>query len=367
MRQGNLQNLAKGSFLENGPLVSIVVPVYNTPVARLRRCFASLLGQDYPNMELIVVDDGSDGPCAAALEELRDSDARVRLISGGHKGVSHARNVGIEASHGEWVAFSDADDAVEPDFLSDALRVALAEGSDFVCGSVDWLFKGVEPVSLEDVGEYYVVDEPRGLASAKMQMLGHVKYAYFTGPDYRGRGPVAKLYSKAAMGELRFEEGIAIGEDSLFNYRFIERCRSVAIVDRVWYWYYQYHGSAAHSVNLEPWKSSIAGILACRAPGEDRTAFVSRCANMTGSCIESLVSARGLLGGMGDGVALLAFAGEQACFSVECYEGYELSRWLRIYDRLCKRGSYRLAYLFWGFKKIVKGRLTNYELIGEGE
>ena len=365
MRQSRITDIEMPAA--EGPLVSLIVPVYNTPVARLRRCVASLLGQDYQNMELIVVDDGSDGACAAALQELRGADSRVKLISGGHKGVSHARNVGLDASRGEWVAFSDADDVVEPGFLSDALCVAFAEGADLVCGSVDWLFKGDEPVSRMDAGEYCVVDDTRCLTSAKMQMLGHVKYKYFTGPDYKGRGPWSKLYRRAAMCDLRFEEGIAIGEDTLFNYRFIERCGAIAIVDRVWYWYYQYHGSAAHSVSVEPWKASIAGILACCAPGEYRTAFVSRCAFMTGQGIESLVSARGLLGGMDDGVALLGFAGERGCFSDECYDGYEVSRWLGIYDRLCKRGSYRLAYLLWGFKKIVKGQLTNYELIGEEE
>ena len=365
MRQSRITDIKMPAA--EGPLVSLIVPVYNTPVARLCRCVASLLGQDYRNMELIVVDDGSDGPCATALKELRGTDARIRMISGGHKGVSHARNVGIEASRGEWVAFSDADDVVEPCFLSDAVNVALAEGADFVCGFVEPLFKGDEPAAREGAGDYCVVDDSRCLTSAKMQMLGPVKYKYFTGPDYKGRGPVAKLYNKAAIGSLRFEEDIAIGEDTLFNYRFIERCRSVAIVDRVWYWYYQYHGSAAHSVSVEPWKASIAGILACCAPGEDRTAFVSRCAYMTGQGIESLVSARGLHGGMDDGVALLAFAGEQGCFSSECYEGYELTRWLALYDRLCKKGRYRCAYLFWGFKKIVKSRLSRYDLIGEEE
>ena len=366
MRQGCIAVTAAPSAAE-GPLVSLIVPVYNTPVARLCRCVASLLGQDYRNMELIVVDDGSDGPCATALKELRGTDARIRMISGGHKGVSHARNVGIEASRGEWVAFSDADDVVEPCFLSDAVNVALAEGADFVCGFVEPLFKGDEPAAREGAGDYCVVDDSRCLTSAKMQMLGNVKYKYFAGPDYKGRGPVAKLYRKAAMDGLRFDESIAIGEDTLFNYRFIERCSAIVIVDRVWYWYYQYQGSAVHSVTVEPWEASIAGILACCAPGEDRTAFVSRCAFMTGQGIESLVSARGLHGGMDDGVALLAFAGEQGCFSSECYEGYELTRWLALYDRLCKKGRYRCAYLFWGFKKIVKSRLSRYDLIGEEE
>lgn len=345
------------------PLVSIVVPVYNTPEKPLRRCMASLLGQDYENIEVITVDDGSDGPCLSVLKDIAAHDGRLRLISGGHKGVSHARNVGMEASEGDWIAFSDADDEVVPSFISDAVRIAVSEQADLVCGSVVSLFQGEKPKAEPKDAAYFVVDEIRGLTSAKMQMLGHVKYKCFTGPNYRGRGPVAKLYRKATIDSLRYEEGIAIGEDTLFNYRYIERCSAIVIVDAIWYWYYQYHGSAVHSVSIDPWLSSISGILASCAPDEDRRAFVSRCAFMTGQGIESLLSANGAFGGHHEGVSLLKFAGEQGCFSAECYKGYELSPWLKIYDWLCKRGWYNCAYSFWVVKKLAKDLLKNNELI----
>ena len=345
------------------PLVSIVVPVYNTPEKPLRRCMASLLGQDYENIEVITVDDGSDGPCLSVLKDIAAHDGRLRLISGGHKGVSHARNVGMEASEGDWIAFSDADDEVVPSFISDAVRIAVSEQADLVCGSVVSLFQGEKPKAEPKDDAYFVVDEIRGLTSAKMQMLGHVKYKCFTGPNYRGRGPVAKLYRKATIDSLRYEEGIAIGEDTLFNYRYIERCSAIVIVDAIWYWYYQYHGSAVHSVSIDPWLSSISGILASCAPDEDRKAFVSRCAFMTGQGIESLLSANGAFGGHHEGVSLLKFAGEQGCFSAECYKGYELSPWLKIYDWLCKRGWYNCAYSFWVVKKLAKDLLKNNELI----
>ena len=361
MRQSRIADIEMPAA--EGPLVSLIVPVYNTPVARLRRCVASLLGQDYQNMELIVVDDGSDGACAAALQELRGADSRVKLISGGHKGVSHARNVGLDASRGEWIAFADADDELEPDFISKALKVALAEGVDFVCGSVDWLFQDSVPDKNGFSGEYCVVDEGRDLASASMQMLGHAKYKHFAGPDFRGRGPHAKLFSKDVLGDLRYDETVSKGEDVLFNYKFIRRCHSMAIVDDLWYLYYQYSGSAAHSVELDPWEDSIDGILANCEDGESRLPFVSRCAYMTAQIIESLARSLDQREVRAKGKEILLFAAGRGCFSDECYRGFELSVWLSLYILLCKKGRYGLACWYWASKTRFRDRFMKTRLI----
>lgn len=81
----------------------------------------------------------------------------------------------------------------------------------------------------------------------------------------------------------------------------------------------------------------------------------------------SLMSARMGLGGTGDGVAFFTYAVERGRLLGNYYEGYVLSRWMGVYNRLCEGGRYSLACLFWGFKKIVKKRLPRYELIDEEE
>jgi glycosyltransferase involved in cell wall biosynthesis len=104
------------------PLVSIIMPCYNGG-AFLAEAIASVLGQTLQDFELIVVDDGSTDGSAGILARYGD---RVRVIRQANRGVSAARNAGIEAASGEFIAFLDADDYWEPDFL-DAMVKGMAD------------------------------------------------------------------------------------------------------------------------------------------------------------------------------------------------------------------------------------------------
>lgn len=362
MRLSSLSSVDDSST-ESKPLVSLIVPVYNTAEGPLRRCLQSLFEQDYRNIEFIIIDDGSNDSCISVLKDCLSAEPRAKVYEGSHKGVSSARNLGIDVAEGEWIAFADADDELEPDFISEALKVVFAEGVDFVCGSVDWLFQDSVPDKNGFSGEYCVVDEGRDLASASMQMLGHAKYKHFAGPDFRGRGPHAKLFSKDVLGDLRYDETISKGEDVLFNYKFIRRCHSMAIVDDLWYLYYQYSGSAAHSVELDPWEDSIDGILANCEDGESRLPFVSRCAYMTAQIIESLARSLDQREVRAKGKEILLFAAGRGCFSDECYRGFELSVWLSLYILLCKKGRYGLACWYWASKTRFRDRFMKTRLI----
>lgn len=348
------------------PLVTIVVPVYNTPKTELSRCIASITGQTYKNIEIIVVDDGSEPSCAAHINSLASEDSRIRVINGNHKGVSSARNLGIQAAKGEWLAFSDADDEYEFQFIEEALNIALSADCDLVCGSVFPLYTGNDKPSSSDSFVCYIVDsgeregETRALA---LQMLGHVKYKYFTGPDFRGRGPVAKLYKASLIKDLKFDTDISIGEDTLFNYRYIECCARVAIAQQYWYWYYQYAKSAVHSISLEPWITSIDAILANRESDEDPVPFISRCAFMSSQGLEYFISAKGFLKGKRASLSLLQHAGKCGCFNSQTLSGFEVSIWLKIYLWFCVKGWYVCAYYFWALRSRVMYRVRNRELI----
>lgn len=281
---------------DKDPLVSIVVPVFNAPVKALERCLLSLFNQSYSNVEFIIVDDGSDDECLTVEQRLVSGEARARIVKGGHKGVSHARNIGIHEAQGEWVAFSDSDDELNPLFINQALQIALGENVDLVCGGVAHLFLGDSPNDGCDAGDYWILDESRELMAAKFQMLGHAKYCFDSLPDFNGRGPVAKLYRADLLEALRFEEDIPIGEDTLFNYRFIEKCKTMAIASNVWYWYYQYQGSAVHSIEVDPWERSITGIMSTCSLEDEQVPFISRCAFLTTQGIENFVRNSGLIG-----------------------------------------------------------------------
>ena len=101
------------------PLISIITPVFDTPVQRLAEAIESVLAQAYENWELVLIDDGSsDAELLRALPVLAARDRRITLKSlGKHEGISAASNQGLALAHGEWITFLDHDDVIEPDAL----------------------------------------------------------------------------------------------------------------------------------------------------------------------------------------------------------------------------------------------------------
>ena len=116
------------------PLVSIVMPCYNAH-DHLPRSVGSVLAQTFQDWELIVVDDGSTDATRAWLEGLPDT--RIHVHPQPNRGVSAARNAGLECARGEYVAFLDADDTWEPDFLA-AMHAALDARPDAVLAYCGW-------------------------------------------------------------------------------------------------------------------------------------------------------------------------------------------------------------------------------------
>jgi GT2 family glycosyltransferase len=101
------------------PCVSIVTPVFNTPLPWLMECVQSVLDQAYEKWELLLVDDNSDDPALLkALPEIAARDSRIVLAKNDRRGgISAASNRGLELAKGEWIGFLDHDDILEPDAL----------------------------------------------------------------------------------------------------------------------------------------------------------------------------------------------------------------------------------------------------------
>ena len=115
-------------------LLSVIVPVYNVR-KYIEKCLESILSQDYKNLEVIVVDDGSTDGSDLVVEAYMSRHKRVRMLRVDHSGNGTARNVGIQAAKGKYLTFVDSDDIVEPGAYTTLINQLTSSGSDFAVGA----------------------------------------------------------------------------------------------------------------------------------------------------------------------------------------------------------------------------------------
>ncbi len=113
----------------NKPLISIIVPVFNSE-KYISRCINSILEQTYGNFELIIINDGSKDKSLKICEEYQKKDRRIKVFNQENKGQAFARNVGLDNAKGEYISFIDSDDYVHSRFLEYLYNALISSDSD---------------------------------------------------------------------------------------------------------------------------------------------------------------------------------------------------------------------------------------------
>ena len=115
-------------------MISVIVPVYKVE-PYLRQCVDSILDQSYEDLEVLLIDDGSPDNCSEICDEYARLDARVRIFHTENRGLSAARNYGLQQAQGEFIGFVDSDDWIEPDMFMNLLQRMEEAGADIgACG-----------------------------------------------------------------------------------------------------------------------------------------------------------------------------------------------------------------------------------------
>lgn len=131
MLQASFPSIFNGSKDEKmkNPTLSIIIPVYNKG-NYLAKCLASIIGQSYKNLEVILINDGSADNSEEIAQSFQKIDQRIRVYTFPNSGVSVARNRGMAMAQGKFILFIDADDWIEPDYLQRIMQHAEQEKAD---------------------------------------------------------------------------------------------------------------------------------------------------------------------------------------------------------------------------------------------
>ena len=212
--------------------VSVIVPVYNAS-RTLRRCVDSILKQDFRDFEVILVDDGSRDDSVRIAVDYEISDPRVRSLTKENGGVSSARNMGLDAATGEWVAFADSDDWLPMDAIKLLVRETEAQETDMVIGDFYRVFEG--KISLKggiDRGGKISRDK---YAEAMMKAPADLYFGVLWNKLYR-RDLIEKYH-------VRMDESVNYGEDVIFNLEYLLHVKDIAVLKAPVYYYIRTPGS----------------------------------------------------------------------------------------------------------------------------
>lgn len=241
----------EGTGMDN--LVSIIVPIYNVR-QYLERCVLSLVNQTYPNLEIILVDDGSTDGSGLLCDAWQEKDARIQAFHKPNGGLSDARNYGMEKATGAYVCFIDSDDWIAPNFVKVMLGAVLDTDCDIA--ECDYLCTD---------GEETQKDNDNCDCEIKV-FAGNACFLRFLTNDFFV-SVWNKLYRAEVLENQPFRKGV-YHEDEFWTYQIFSKARRVCRLNYTGYYYYQRQGSIVHT------KPSEKRITDAFTAGKERVDFI---------------------------------------------------------------------------------------------
>lgn len=245
------------------PKVSLIIPVYNFE-KYIAATLESAFRQDYPNLEIIVVNDGSNDKSKQIISELLPNHSNLRLINQSNSGVSNARNTGIESSDGEYIIFSDADDLLNTDYVAYLIRNAVETNADISIGTGIYTNYKIGNLATSDSNNEIAIP------SKEEAIIKMLTYWYPIGCYCRAFRK--SLFNKG----LRFIPGQKVGEGFTFNIKAIQLSDRIVVGNKLIYCYRRDNSdSCMTSFNIERAREAVNSIQTIRSlfisPSEEIT------------------------------------------------------------------------------------------------
>lgn len=222
-------------------MVSVIVPVYNAE-AYLSVCLQSLMGQTLRELEFIIVDDGSTDRSAEIMDDFARTDSRFRIIRQENKGLGNARNAGLEAACGKYVAFVDSDDWVIYKAYERLVAEAEKEQTDILMADLVYVYdsgRRINPFKRKDKAVFQEV------------LTGRECFRELSKQHVFNPMVVVCLYRREFIEEHRFRFAPIFHEDTLWSPVVVCSARRMKVMEFNFYGYRQHDGSITHSANPE--------------------------------------------------------------------------------------------------------------------
>ena len=215
--------------------ISIIVPIYNVD-KYLNKCLDSIINQTYDNLEIILVDDGSTDKCPLICDEYKNIDSRIIVIHKDNKGLSSARNAGLDIATGDLIGFVDSDDFLELDMY------------EILKSNMD---KYLSDIAICDFKKVDKKTKVHSFSKNEFSITGKDKFLYIHN-EYSSVAVVAwnKLYKRELFDNIRYKEG-KLYEDRFIIYELLEKAKSISYILKPLYNYVYREDSIMNTISLK--------------------------------------------------------------------------------------------------------------------
>ena len=219
-------------------MLSVIMPVYNSE-KYLNKAIESVLNQSYTDLELILIDDGSTDGSRGICYEYKNTDPRIVFLESPHKGVAHARNIGLENARGQYISFVDSDDVIHPQAFELAFMHPLSE-HQLIAFPVQKFADNNEltfaAINKNTISTYESTSSFNGLIKLLLDPGKSIDFFLWN-----------KIYPASVIGELRFNEDYRMCEDLLFNLNVLSNIDSIMIISEALYFYRNSENGITHT------------------------------------------------------------------------------------------------------------------------
>ena len=208
-------------------LISIIVPVYNVEIY-LKKCIDSIINQTYKNLEIIIIDDGSNDNSGRICDEYLELDGRIRVFHKSNGGLSSARNYGIDKAKGEYICFIDSDDYIQCDMIEKLYNACNNNNAQIACCGMIIEKDNNESKKINCKNEFCINSKE---ALKRMLLLDEIEVS-----------ACDKLYKTELFNDVRYPIG-KYYEDMATTYKLLIQAKNVVHINYAGYHYIIRQGS----------------------------------------------------------------------------------------------------------------------------